>query len=43
MKRCKHLYADWCHNLESLQEEHQELCGFYHHQEECPCFEELKK
>lgn len=37
-KRCKYLYADWCHNPVLLKVKPQELCPFYHHQEECNYF-----
>lgn len=43
MKRCKYLYADWCHNPVLLKVEPQELCPFYHHQDECYYFKEENK
>ena len=35
-QRCKHIWADWCHNP---NEEGQEKCPFYHDQTKCPDFE----
>jgi len=39
-KKCKWLYADWCHHPEN---EHQEKCCFYFDNYLCPQFEEENK
>ena len=35
LKRCKYLYADWCHHPEHCERELQEQCAWYQHQELC--------
>jgi len=38
-KKCKWLYADWCHHPD---DEEQEKCGFYFENYKCPGFNEEK-
>jgi len=41
-KRCKWLYADWCHNPNRCING-QELCMCYFNNEKCPDYEPSKK